>query len=195
MPPSYPPEKTCIKNEIGYHGENIAEDTENTGGIQMEPKLTIVIPIYNEAESLEEILRQIAAVEICMEKELILVDDCSTDGTRDILKRIEAAADPSTKIFYHDVNQGKGATLRTGFQHITGDITLIQDADLEYGPSDYPKLLQPILAIVRLREAWRGTGPRPTVRGRYFFRSAGDRPPRSLSPSSAVLGPLGPTCL
>ena len=59
MPPAYPPEKTCIKNEIGYHGENIAADTENTGGIQMEPKLTIVIPIYNEAESLEEILRLI----------------------------------------------------------------------------------------------------------------------------------------
>lgn len=111
----------------------------------MEPKLTIVIPIYNEVGSLDEILRQIAAVDVGMQKELILVDDCSTDGTREILKRIENKAEPSTKIFYHDINKGKGATLRTGFQHITGDITLIQDADLEYDPSDYPKLLQPIL--------------------------------------------------
>ncbi len=129
----------------------------------MESKLSIVIPIYNEISSLEEILRQIVKVDVGMGKELILVDDFSTDGTRDILRRIEAEQLPdantsdeaeikkerqpiSTKIFYHDVNKGKGATLRTGFQHITGDVTLIQDADLEYDPQDYPKLLQPILA-------------------------------------------------
>lgn len=118
----------------------------------MARKLSIVIPIYNEVESLEEILRQIAAVEVGMERELILIDDCSTDGTLAILKRIESGlqtpptADTSIKVFYHDVNKGKGATLRTGFQHITGEITLIQDADLEYDPRDYPKLLQPILA-------------------------------------------------
>ena len=111
----------------------------------MARKLSIVIPIYNEVESLEEILRQIAAVEVGMEKELILIDDCSTDGTLAILKRIETGADTSIKVFYHDVNKGKGATLRTGFQYITGEITLIQDADLEYDPRDYPKLLQPIL--------------------------------------------------
>ncbi len=111
----------------------------------MEHKLSIVIPIYNEAEHLEEILRQIEAVDIGMDKELILVDDCSTDGTRDILKRIQNSDDNTVKVFYHDVNRGKGATLRTGFQHITGDITLIQDADLEYDPQDYPKLLKPIL--------------------------------------------------
>ena len=108
-------------------------------------KLSIVIPIYNEAEHLEEILRQIDAVEIGMEKELILVDDCSTDGTRDILKKLNNSSKNNAKIFYHDVNRGKGATLRTGFQHITGEITLIQDADLEYDPQDYPKLLEPIL--------------------------------------------------
>ena len=111
----------------------------------MANKLSIVIPIYNEAEHLEEILRQIEAVDIGMEKELILVDDCSTDGTRDILERLQNSQDNSVKIFYHEVNRGKGATLRTGFQHITGDITLIQDADLEYDPQDYPKLLKPIL--------------------------------------------------
>jgi len=125
---------------------------KNIGGIQMACKLSIVIPIYNEVGSLEEILSQIAAVEVGMEKELILIDDCSTDGTLAILERIESGlqthstADTSIKVFYHDVNKGKGATLRTGFQHITGEITLIQDADLEYDPRDYPKLLQPILA-------------------------------------------------
>ena len=112
----------------------------------MADKLSIVIPIYNEAEHLEEILRQIEAVDIGMEKELILVDDCSTDGTRKILQRLQNSADNTAKIYYHEINRGKGATVRTGFQHITGDITLIQDADLEYDPQDYPILLEPILA-------------------------------------------------
>ena len=111
----------------------------------MAHKLSIVIPIYNEVEHLEEILRQIKVVDIGMDKELILVDDCSTDGTREILKRIQNSDDNTVKVFYHDINRGKGATLHTGFQHITGDITLIQDADLEYDPQDYPKLLKPIL--------------------------------------------------
>lgn len=107
--------------------------------------LSIVIPIYNEADHLEEVLRQIEAVEIGLEKELILVDDCSTDGTREILEKLQNSDENDVKIFYHEINRGKGATLRTGFEHITGDITLIQDADLEYDPQDYPKLLEPIL--------------------------------------------------
>ena len=131
----------------------------------MAPMLSIVIPIYNEVTSLKELLQQVADVEIGMKKELILVDDFSTDGTRDILREIEDTQEKpagirgylatnehtenadalSAKVFYHDVNKGKGATLRTGFQHITGEITLIQDADLEYDPKDYPQLLQPIL--------------------------------------------------
>ena len=136
----------------------------------MAPMLSIVIPIYNEVASLKELLQQVANIEIGMKKELILVDDFSTDGTRDILREIENIQENSddisryltttempinententdeisVKIFYHDVNKGKGATLRTGFQHITGEITLIQDADLEYDPKDYPQLLQPIL--------------------------------------------------
>ena len=111
----------------------------------MAQKLSIVIPIYNEADHLEEVLRQIYAVEIGLEKELILVDDCSTDGTREILENLQNSTDNSAKIFYHEINRGKGATLRTGFEHITGDITLIQDADLEYDPQDYPRLLEPIL--------------------------------------------------
>ena len=113
--------------------------------IQMAHKLSVVIPIYNEITTLEEILRQVKAVEIGMEKEIILVDDCSTDGSREVLKKIEASDDSQVHVFYHSVNRGKGATLRTGFQHVTGDITIIQDADLEYDPQDYPKLIQPIL--------------------------------------------------
>ena len=111
----------------------------------MAQTLSIVIPIYNEADHLEEVLRQIEAVEIGLEKELILVDDCSTDGTREILEKLQNSEENDSKIFYHEINRGKGATLRTGFEHITGDITLIQDADLEYDPQDYPKLLEPIL--------------------------------------------------
>ena len=156
---------------------------KNIGGIRMEPTLSIVIPIFNEVASLKALLQQVADVEVGMKKELVLVDDFSTDGTRTILKEIEAvqedsdeirryistpqmplnedpasegeipepesspenASEISAKVFYHDVNKGKGATLRTGFQHITGEITLIQDADLEYDPKDYPKLIQPIL--------------------------------------------------
>ena len=111
----------------------------------MAHKLSVVIPIYNEIATLEEILRQVKAVDIGMEKEILLVDDCSTDGTREILEKIEKSDDEQVRVFYHSVNRGKGATLRTGFQHVTGDITIIQDADLEYDPQDYPKLIRPIL--------------------------------------------------
>ena len=108
-------------------------------------KLSIIIPVYNEVKTLNEILGQVQAVKIKLEKEIILVDDFSTDGTRDILKQIEDLNDPSMQVFYHSVNCGKGAALRTGFQNATGDLIIIQDADLEYDPQDYPKLIQPII--------------------------------------------------
>lgn len=110
----------------------------------MEHKLSVVIPIYNEIETLEEIIRQVQAVDVGMDMELVLVDDYSTDGTRKLLEKIEQSGDETIRVFYHDLNRGKGAALRTGFQHVTGDITIIQDADLEYDPQDYPRLLQPI---------------------------------------------------
>ena len=103
-------------------------------------KLSVVIPIFNEEETLLEILERVRATPF--EKEIILVDDCSADGTRAILKELEGDEDLS--IHYHSVNQGKGAALRTGFQHVTGDVVLIQDADLEYDPAEYPILLDPI---------------------------------------------------
>jgi glycosyltransferase involved in cell wall biosynthesis len=99
-------------------------------------KISVVVPVYNEAKTISELLARIRAVPI--EKEIILVDDCSTDGTREVLTR-EAAA-PGTRLLLHAVNQGKGAAL----QAITGDVVIIQDADLEYDPADYPILLRPI---------------------------------------------------
>jgi glycosyltransferase involved in cell wall biosynthesis len=102
--------------------------------------LSIVIPVYNEKDTLIELLNRVKAV-TGIEKEIILVNDASTDGTTEILKDLEAN-DPYVKVFYHKVNQGKGAALRTGFQHTTGEYVLVQDADLEYDPNDYHKLLR-----------------------------------------------------
>ena len=104
--------------------------------------LSVVIPVYNEQKTIHEILRRVRAVPI--NKQIIIVDDCSKDGTRDILREL-AEREPDLTIVFHEVNQGKGAALRTGFQHATGDVVIVQDADLEYEPEQYPQLLQPII--------------------------------------------------
>jgi len=105
-------------------------------------KLSIVIPVYNEKATIREILKRVRAVKLRIPKEIIVVDDFSRDGTRDILKTLRM---PGVKVFFHEANQGKGAALRTGFSQAAGDIVLIQDADLEYDPQEYPSLLAPLL--------------------------------------------------
>lgn len=117
--------------------------------------LSIVMPVYNEEQFLEEIVRQVQAVDLGeLERELIIVDDCSTDRSPEIETRLEGQTAPNPqakpferpiRVIRHPVNQGKGAALRTGFAAVEGDLILIQDADLEYDPQDYPKLLKPIL--------------------------------------------------
>lgn len=105
-------------------------------------KLSVVIPCYNEVNNVEQVLDDVRAVGLA--DEIIIVDDGSTDGTRDVLKRIEDKAFPEVRIIYHSHNQGKGAAVITGFKAATGDVLLIQDADFEYDPREYPILLKPI---------------------------------------------------
>jgi glycosyltransferase involved in cell wall biosynthesis len=104
-------------------------------------KLSVIIPVYNEKSTVLDVLDRVRKVAIS--KEIIVVDDCSTDGTRDVLKTLPQSED--LKIIFQPRNAGKGAALRTGFAAVTGDIVIIQDADLEYDPAEYGKLIQPIL--------------------------------------------------
>jgi glycosyltransferase involved in cell wall biosynthesis len=113
--------------------------------------LSIIVPVFNERATVMELLQEVARQPLPLRKELIIVDDCSTDGTREFLQQTDlqsefgANGQNIVKFALHDQNRGKGAGVRTGLAHATGEIVLIQDADLEYDPGDYPELLKPIL--------------------------------------------------
>ena len=109
-------------------------------------KLSVVVPVFNERATIHQIVAAIGAVpleSLGLSKEIVIVDDYSADGTRDELKKLEGQ--PGIRVLYHERNQGKGAALRTGFAAATGDLVIVQDADLEYDPREYSKLVQPIL--------------------------------------------------
>ncbi|MGI5868771.1 MAG: glycosyltransferase family 2 protein [Kiritimatiellia bacterium] len=139
--------------------------------------LSVVIPVYNEHNTLDTLVKAVADVPI--RKEMILVDDCSTDDSWSIMERLakehENDAQNTIALFRHDVNKGKGAALRTGFAAATGNVVIIQDADLEYDPDEYPKLLKPIIdgkADVVFGSRFLGEGPHRVL---YYWHTVGNK--------------------
>jgi glycosyltransferase involved in cell wall biosynthesis len=142
-------------------------------------KLSVLVPVYNEERTLEEVVRRVCAVQ--MAKEIILVDDGSKDRSREILDRLKdqsrRANDPlnQIKVFFQSENQGKGAAIKTAISHVTGDVVIVQDADLEYDPKDYPALLEPIQdgsADVVYGTRFAGGGAHRVL---FFWHSLGNR--------------------
>jgi glycosyltransferase involved in cell wall biosynthesis len=125
-------------------------------------KLSVIIPVYNEVKTIDEIIRRVKATGLV--NEIVIVDDGSTDGSRDLLAKLNETE--SVKVIYHESNMGKGQAVRTGIQNTSGDLILIQDADLEYDPREYPVLLRPIqegIADVVYGSRFLGAGRRPVL--------------------------------
>jgi dolichol-phosphate mannosyltransferase len=125
---------SAVEPHVGGAAEKAAERNA-----PRKTRISVVMPVYNERETIEEALRRVEAVDLDLE--IVAVDDCSTDGTRELLRAREGI-----RLVEHAQNQGKGAAIRTGLDHVTGEIVIIQDADLEYYPEDYPALIAPIVA-------------------------------------------------
>jgi glycosyltransferase involved in cell wall biosynthesis len=136
--------------------------------------LSIVIPCYNEKKTIAQVLDRVRLARLPdgVDREIVVVDDCSTDGTAELLK---GSSGPAVKVFFHEKNQGKGAALRTGFKKASGDVVVVQDADLEYNPDEYAKLLKPILdrrADVVFGSRFCTTDERRVL---YYFHFLGNR--------------------
>ncbi|NIA07879.1 MAG: glycosyltransferase [Actinobacteria bacterium] len=143
------------------------------------PMLSIIMPVYNEAATLTEVVPKVLSAPCPLETELVLVDDCSSDGSFQLAQAL-AKEHPQMRVFHHEVNQGKGAAIRTAIQHLRGDYAIIQDADLEYDPNEYGILLEPLLA-----------GKADVVYGSRFlnrYDRAKYHPQRLASLSSSLLG-------
>ncbi|MCG8525675.1 MAG: glycosyltransferase family 2 protein [Opitutales bacterium] len=143
-----------------------------TKDLQWQPKLSVVIPVYNEEATLESIVE---AVKSCRTPiyEIVIVDDCSKDRSKEIIG--ELAKDPMIKACYHEANRGKGAALDTGFKNVTGEVVVIQDADLEYDPEEYELLIDPIRkgkADVVYGSRFMGSGPHRVV---FFWHMLGNK--------------------
>jgi glycosyltransferase involved in cell wall biosynthesis len=133
-------------------------------------KLSVIIPVFNERNTVAEIVRRMRSVELPVEREFVIVDDGSDDGTRDVLTQLR---DSTVRVVAHGVNRGKGAAIRTGLENVSGDVVLVQDADLEYDPEDWPKLLAPVLkGRARVVYGSRFTGER---RNMLFLHWVGNR--------------------
>ena len=135
-------------------------------------KVSIIMPAYNEVATIAEIISKVQAVDVGFSKEIIIVDDASVDGTKEVLKAFIGRT--GLRVVFHERNQGKGAAIRTGLAHVTGDIVVIQDADLEYDPHDLPRLIGPIVnekADVVYGNRFHGEAHRIL----YFWHSVGNR--------------------
>ena len=151
MPPEAPagpigaPRLEPLDHELLDFAASVLGDRvlQTVDGYRLPPgfKLSVVMPVYNERQTIGEIVRRVQAVEL--PKELIIVDDASTDGTREMLAQLERQED--VRVFYHSANRGKGAALRTGLAQALGDVVVVQDADLEYDPQEYVRLIRPIV--------------------------------------------------